>query len=114
MIVSLHCFNINFVGYLTSKRRLENLQPVLDAKVDELRRKLSDVEYISSSISQELASLNTAVQKIMPANKTQTALSLPSIYTFLPHLVTQPHGLNPKIRVAAKKGRKGQLMYNLT
>ena len=90
-----------------TKKKLEDLQPVLDAKVDDLKRKLNDVEYISSSISQELASLNTAVQKVLPANKTQTVLSFPGIYNLMPHLVTKPHGLNPEIHIGAKKGRKG-------
>ena len=90
-----------------TKKKLEDLQPVLDAKVDDLRRKLNDVEYISSSISEELASLNSAVQKILPANRTQTVLSFPGIYNLMPHLITKPHGLNPKIHIGAKKGRKG-------
>ena len=90
-----------------TKKKLEDLQPVLDAKVDDLRRKLNDVEYVSTSISQELASLNNAVQKVLPTNKTQSVLSLPGIYNFLPHLITQSHGLNPLIHISAKKKKKG-------
>jgi len=102
-----------FEGYVMTKKKLEDLQPVLDAKVDDLKRKLNDAEYISSSISQELASLNTAVQKVLPANKTQTVLSFPGIYNLMPHLVTKPHGLNPKIHIGAKKRRKVAVAFGI-
>lgn len=109
LIFYFHRIHFSVSEFLLSKKRLEDLEPVLEARVDELQRKLSDVEYASSSMSQELASLNAAVQKMLPENRTNSVLSLTSIYSYLPHLVTLPNGLSPKIHVASKRRRKGLL-----
>ena len=93
------------------RKKLEAWQLILETKVDELKRKLNEVEYTSTSISRELVSLNSVVQKTLPSNKTTNILSLPSIYGFLPHLVTQPNGLVPNIHIGTKKRRKGILLY---
>eukprot|EP00795_Rhopilema_esculentum_P000954 gene954-10720_t len=98
---------------LMPRKKLEAWQLILETKVDELKRKLNEVEYTSTSISRELVSLNSVVQKTLPSNKTTNILSLPSIYGFLPHLVAQPNGLVPNIHIGTKTRRKVSLAFGI-
>ena len=92
---------------MAAKLKLKSLQPLLEGKLDDLKRKLSDVEYVSSSLSREIISLRTSVQKSHPTNKSASPLSLPNIFAFLPHLVAQPEGLIPEMHVGTRSDRRG-------
>ncbi|XP_065058863.1 alpha-1,3-mannosyl-glycoprotein 4-beta-N-acetylglucosaminyltransferase B-like isoform X2 [Rhopilema esculentum] len=116
IIISIPFFMLLFLDdsvLLMPRKKLEAWQLILETKVDELKRKLNEVEYTSTSISRELVSLNSVVQKTLPSNKTTNILSLPSIYGFLPHLVAQPNGLVPNIHIGTKTRRKVSLAFGI-
>eukprot|EP00112_Aurelia_sp_Birch-Aquarium-sp1_P004948 Seg1559.4 transcript_id=Seg1559.4/GoldUCD/mRNA.D3Y31 product="hypothetical protein" protein_id=Seg1559.4/GoldUCD/D3Y31 len=91
---------------MAARQKLKSLQPQLEGQVDDLKRKLSDIEYASSSLSREIVSLRTSVQNSHPTNKSASPLSLPNIFAFLPHLVAQPEGLIPEMHVGTKNDRR--------
>ncbi len=85
----------------------------MEKRVEHLKKRLKDVEYRSSSMSGEIVSLKMALQKVSSSNKTSLAssLTLPSIYSFLPHLIGQPKGLEPLIKIGSSTPKKGMYVF---
>ena len=86
------------------------MTPLLMEKVEELKRKLNDVEFLSKTRSRELVSLRRQLAKIIPANESSSSLNPPGIYGLLPHLNSQPDALTPSLEVS--QGRTGGMFLS--
>eukprot|EP00794_Sanderia_malayensis_P007277 gene7277-8088_t len=94
---------------------MEDAYTFLEDKVEKLKRKLKDLELSSNSMSGQIVSLKMALQKTVSWNKTlkSSSLTLPSIYSYLPHLLSRPKGLEPFIQVRSNKPRKATLAFGI-